>query len=299
MVNVPDASLAHAVRQELSLFSKAPITQQAIQRLETLIIPNRQITDLTGLEHATGLVRLSLWDNQIKDVSPLAGLTQLQQLHIQANRITDITPLAGLTELRQLHLWGNQIRDISILAGLTKLESLWLAGNPIQDTSPLRTLLELNPNLELDIEIIPHSLMKVSGDGQGGSASTQLAAPLVVSVLDQGNSPLAGVSVSFLVSAGGGMLSSTNADPCTVESSKSSVTATTDAKGRAAIRLTLGSDAGTNTVAATVEGLEPATFTATATEQASPHRLTKVCGDSQEGAASEPLAKPLVVFSVG
>ena len=143
--------------------------------------------------------------------------------------------------------------------------------------------------------ITPHSLTKVSGDGQGGSASTQLAAPLVVSVLDQDSSPLAGVPVSFSVSAGGGMLSSTNADPCTVESSKSSVTTTTDARGRAATRLTLGSDAGTNTVAATVEGLEPATFTATATEQASPHRLTKVCGDSQEGAVSEPLAKPFVV----
>ena len=152
-VNVPDANLAAAVREELGLAPQASITQQAIQRLMALIIPNGQITDLTGLEHATGLVRLSLWDNQIEDVSPLAGLTQLQQLHIQANRIADITPLAGLTELRQLHLWGNQIRDIGVLAGLTKLESLWLAGNPIQDTSPLRTLLELNPNLDIDIEM--------------------------------------------------------------------------------------------------------------------------------------------------
>ena len=152
-VNVPDANLAAAVRDELGLAPQASITQQAIQRLMALIVGSGQITDLTGLEHATGLVRLSLWDNQIEDVSPLAGLTQLQQLHIQANRIADITPLAGLTELRQLHLWGNQIRDIGVLAGLTKLESLWLAGNPIQDTSPLRTLLELNPNLDIDIEM--------------------------------------------------------------------------------------------------------------------------------------------------
>ena len=151
-VNVPDENLAAAVREELGLAPQASITQQAIQRLMALIIPNGQITDLTGLEHATGLVRLSLWDNQIEDVSPLAGLIQLQQLHIQANRIVDITPLAGLKELRQLHLWGNQIRDISVLAGLTKLESLWLKGNPIQDMSPLRTLLELNPNLDIDID---------------------------------------------------------------------------------------------------------------------------------------------------
>ena len=46
----------------------------------------------------------------------------------------------------------------------------------------------------------------------------------------------------------------------------SAATATTDANGRAATRLTLGSDPGTNTVSATVEGLEPRIFTATGQE---------------------------------
>ena len=55
-------------------------------------------------------------------------------------------------------------------------------------------------------------------------------------------------SVTFSVTAGGGTLSS--------------ATATTDANGRAATRLTPGSEPGTNTVEATVEGLEPVTFTA-------------------------------------
>ena len=63
---------------------------------------------------------------------------------------------------------------------------------------------------------------------------------------------MAGVVVSFAVTAGGGTLSA--------------ATATTDANGRAATRLTLGSDPGTNTVSATVEGLEPVTFTATGQE---------------------------------
>ena len=143
----------------------------------------------------------------------------------------------------------------------------------------------------------PHSLTKVSGDGQEGPASTQLAEPFVVSVLDQDGEAFAGATVTFSVPAGGGMLSSTtDANPCTIASSTSSATATTDANGQAATRLTLGSEPGTNTVAATVEGLEPVTFTATAAEQAMPHRLTKVCGDSQEGTASILLAEPLVVL---
>ena len=145
----------------------------------------------------------------------------------------------------------------------------------------------------------PHTVVKTSSDGQERPASTQLAAPFVVSVLDQDGSSLAGVTVSFSVTAGGGMLSSTtDANPCTVASSTSSTTATTDANGHAATRLTLGSDPGTNTVAATVEGLETVTFTSTAAEQAMPHSLTKVCGDSQEGMVDILLDEPFVVSVV-
>ena len=141
----------------------------------------------------------------------------------------------------------------------------------------------------------PHSLTKVSGDGQEGPASTQLAEPFVVSVLDQDGEAFAGATVTFSVTAGGGMLSATtDANPCTIASSTSS--ATTDTNGQAATRLTLGSEPGTNTVAATVEGLETVTFTSTAAEQAMPHSLTKVCGDSQEGMASEQLAESFVVL---
>ena len=146
-------------------------------------------------------------------------------------------------------------------------------------------------------QAMPQTLTKVSGDSQEGPASTKLAAPFVVSVLDQAGSPLAGATVTFSVTAGGGLLSSTtDANPCTIESSTSSTTATTDANGQAATRLTLGSEPGTNTVVATVAGLESVTFTATAAEQAMPHSLTKVCGDSQEGTAGILLDEPFVVL---
>ena len=141
----------------------------------------------------------------------------------------------------------------------------------------------------------PFALKIISGDGQKGPASTQLNKPFVVSVVAQDGSPLAG-AVTFSVTAGGGMLSSTSdANPCTIASSTSSITTTADANGRAATRLTLGSEPGTNTVSATVAGLEPVIFTATAAEQAMPYLLTKICGNNQEGTAYEQLAEPLVV----
>ena len=101
-------------------------------------------------------------------------------------------------------------------------------------------------------QAIPYSLTKVCGDNQEGTAITLLDEPLVVFASDEDGAAMAGVVVSFAVTAGGGTLSAT--------------TATADANGRAATWLTLGIEAGINAVAATVEGLEPVTFTATAQE---------------------------------
>ena len=117
---------------------------------------------------------------------------------------------------------------------------------------------------------LPHTLTKVSGDGQEGTVVTALAKPFVVSVLDQNGSALAGAVVTFSVTAGGGTLSST--------------TATTDANGRARSILTLGLDPGTNTVTATVEGLEPITFTV------SGQATTDSDGEEEDGEADDELA---------
>ena len=211
-------------------------------------------------------------------------------------------------------------QDGSPLAGVDVTFSVTAGGGTLSATTVItntngraRSTLTLGPDLGTNTVIAtveglgtvtftatataqaPHSLTKVSGDGQEGPANTQLAAPLVVSVLDEDDKAFAGASVTFSVTAGEGLLSSTTANSCAVGSSTSSTTVTTDANGRAATRLTLGSDPGANTVTATVEGLDPVTFTATAAEQAMPHSLTKVCGDDQEGTVGAPLTTPLVV----
>ncbi len=124
----------------------------------------------------------------------------------------------------------------------------------------------------------PRTLVKV-GDEQQGPAGTVLASPLVVEVLDQNGAAYAGAAVAFAVTAGGGTLSTT--------------TATTDAEGRAATTLTLGSQPGTNTVLVTVADLEPVTFTAVGI--ATPRTLDKLSGDEQEGPAGTALSEPFVV----
>ena len=97
---------------------------------------------------------------------------------------------------------------------------------------------------------IPHSLIKVSGDGQEGLAGAQLAAPFVALVLDEDDEAIAGAVVRFFVTAGGGKLLSP--------------TAITDTNGLARNFLRLGLDSGPNTVVAMVSNVDKVlAFTAT------------------------------------
>ena len=94
---------------------------------------------------------------------------------------------------------------------------------------------------------VADSLVKISGDNQQGVAGSPLANPFVVEVRDQGGAPFAGATVTFAVTAGGGTLNTTRE--------------LTDASGRTQTTLTLGSNVGTNTVSASVAGIEqPVTF---------------------------------------
>ena len=98
---------------------------------------------------------------------------------------------------------------------------------------------------------IPTTLEYVSGDNQSGLTGEPLSQPFTIEVRDENGDPLEGISVTFVVSTGGGSLSDTSVD--------------TGADGLAQSTLTLGSDPGTNMVEASVEGIaEMVTFTALA-----------------------------------
>ena len=107
--------------------------------------------------------------------------------------------------------------------------------------------------------------------------------PFVVEVRDQNNNPLGGITVTFVVSAGGGSLSDTSVD--------------TNANGLAQSPLTLGSDPGINTVEVSVEGItETVTFNAEASlPPPMPTALSIISGDNQNGLPGETLADPFVV----
>ena len=140
VISIPDANLAAVIRETLGFAPGTPITQLDMLGLDRLNASQKQITNLTGLEHATRLKGVNLSKNSIVDLRPLAGLTQLRLLYTNENKISDISPLAKLTHLSVCAVRFNQVSDISPLAGLNRLVNLSLDVNQVSDISPLAGL---------------------------------------------------------------------------------------------------------------------------------------------------------------
>ena len=161
MVHIPDAALRRVVEQALGKRRGAAITPDDMLRLgrvrtddrgvrhRVFIAEEAGIESLTGLQCATEVTVLNLYDNNISDLSPLAGLTGLTALVFSGNQVSDLSPLTGLTNLTFLQAFVNRISDLSPLAGLTSLEVLWMGANRISDLTPLAGLTSLT---ELNLE---------------------------------------------------------------------------------------------------------------------------------------------------
>ena len=148
IVNIPDANLRAAIEQALGKASGAAITTADMATLTRLgssgVSIGSNISDLTGLEHATNLTSLGLrGGSRISNLSPLSGLINLTDIDLASNSISNLSPLSGLTNLTGLTLGGNSISNLSPLSGLTQLRALLLDGNSISNLSPLSGLANL------------------------------------------------------------------------------------------------------------------------------------------------------------
>ena len=140
---VPDVNLRTALRISLDKQAGAPIAPDDLAMLTDFSADGAFIFGLVGLEFATNLQGLYLYENYISDLTPIAGLTKLNTLYLSDNTISNISPLAALTNLTIVQLYNNNISDLSPLKGLTNLTSLSLINNKISDISPLSALINL------------------------------------------------------------------------------------------------------------------------------------------------------------
>ena len=128
----------------------------------------------------------------------------------------------------------------------------------------------------------PTSLTVVSGGGQSGVVGQALAQPVVVRV-NAGSQTVAGVTVGFTVSAGGGSVSRTSV--------------VSDQAGTATVNWTLGGQLGNQALTVSVGSLPPATVTATGTV-GPPALLVVPAGNTQAAVVGQAVPiKPKVRLS--
>ena len=309
VITVPDANLATRIREFLDLRANTTLTTHAMLKLTQLHSnPDRQITDITGLEHASNLIALSLYgQNAIANISSLRELKNLVYLELSGTSISDFSALADLTNLKTLYLWDTEISDVSMFAGLTNLETLELQNTAVSDLSPLVANVGLGNGDYVDVsgntlnyasiythipvlqergvEVFfdhrtPKRIRIISGDNQESLPSAALANPFVVEVQDERRVAFEGVPVTFTVTSGDGTLSTTST--------------ATNTNGRAESILTLGPNPGTNTVTVSAAGI-PEGQTFNAVDIRVPKTLEIISGDDQEGLPGAALDKPFAV----
>jgi internalin A len=165
-VQIPDANLNTAVLNILVANQILPdgsvtITPTDMATLTSITAVAAGITNMEGLEFATGLTNLDLQWNGVTDLTPIANLTGLTSLNLETNQITNLSLLSNLTQLTELDLDNNQIINVTPLQNLPNLVYLGLDDNQINDFSPLadaETPLTALVDLELSgnqITIIP------------------------------------------------------------------------------------------------------------------------------------------------
>ena len=166
-VHIPDSNLRAAIGEALGKDAGEVITVEDMAALNGIKAVDKDIRDLTGIEHAINASWFTFETNQIADLSPLARLKSLYKLRLGHNHISDLAPLSGLINLTYLSLYNNpeikelspltslknlqyislvnstKISDISSLAELVNLKHIQIWGSPISDLSPLAGLTHL------------------------------------------------------------------------------------------------------------------------------------------------------------
>lgn len=148
-VAIPDDALRAYLNSRLGQASDAAITEAQMDSFTTISLQSSTTMDLTGLEYAHNLTRLTCSSPQITNLDILTKLTKLDFLSISGRQITsdmmpDLSPLTNLTSLdlsRSNH--SNEI--LPKINNLKNLETINLSYNTmITDFMPLQVLPKLS-----------------------------------------------------------------------------------------------------------------------------------------------------------
>jgi hypothetical protein len=101
-VTFADPNLEAAIREAIDI-PERPMYPSDLEGLTSLSASERNIADLTGLEHCINLIELDLGYNQISDISPLVqneGLGEADAIYLQGNPLSWESVNVYIPELR-------------------------------------------------------------------------------------------------------------------------------------------------------------------------------------------------------
>lgn len=108
------------------------------QAINYILIPNAQISDLTGIEYFSNLTFFSFAQNNITNVN-LLSLTNLERLYCYQNNLTSLN-LDNLSHIKQLFCFQNNITSLdfshnpeltTVYCGNNQISSLDFSANPL------------------------------------------------------------------------------------------------------------------------------------------------------------------------
>lgn len=151
-----DSLLKQFLLQKLGKGSEEEITIGELATVDIIEISETELSSLVGLEHATGLKKLTIRKTKVTDLEPLRNLTNLNVLLASGCQITDInvlenknmesvwidsTPITSLEPLRNstnlinINIQNTEVTDISPLANCTKLDNISMDNTKVTDIS--------------------------------------------------------------------------------------------------------------------------------------------------------------------
>ena len=145
IVDIEDASLLEAIKENLGILSDSNITVAKMNELTILNASNKGIKSIKGLEYANNLNDIDLSGNSIENIDALEdGSYGYDSINLANNKISDLTPLIG-KNIYNLNLSSNKINDESMksfavdedMNGGIDSSDINLANNKISDITAL------------------------------------------------------------------------------------------------------------------------------------------------------------------
>ena len=126
LIEIPDSALKKQLVSQYDADCDGELSYGEMNSIEFLNAANCGITDLTGLEYASGLEGVNISDNNITDLTPLTKIAGLQYLYANGNQISQIPDFRG-THLKLYENYG-----ISETGETTRTPIVMFSGNPVK-----------------------------------------------------------------------------------------------------------------------------------------------------------------------